>query len=493
MKNNNLRKFALASTLAASTPLASASEGDYLNSLSVSGAPDSPWEVTGAASLGLAKGNADNLTYALQVLATYEQGQTQGLLGADLFYAESNGVATTNNFRLFGQYNRLLSDKVYVGAFGSYLTDDISDIKYRVDAGLTLGYNFINNGTTKLSFEAGPGYTWEEQGGIINSYPSIRFVQRFEHQLTQRSKIWQSATFSPEMDDFNNHLLIAEAGIDVLLSSQWSLRTSVRYQYDTTPAAGRQSDDVLFLTGLSYSLGGFPDPAEAGRQTLKPDAAAPEAIQMGWSSTAALTLSSASGNADNLFLGVTVDSAYRTAAHETFISALYGYAENSGNVSADSIRANVQHNRILNDKLFLGASLGYFRDDIADVSYRLTPAATLGYYLIKNDEMTLSLEAGPSYLFEEVGGMSNDFFVINAAERFSWEISDRLTFNQNVVGLFDPSDSSNYLITANASLDTDITPNLSWRIAAAWTHDNTPAANLKKDDTTLTTGIAVKF
>ncbi|MGD1979358.1 MAG: hypothetical protein PVJ98_08200, partial [Akkermansiaceae bacterium] len=43
--------------------------GDFLKSLSV---PEgSPWEVTGAASLGMASGNADTLTTSLQFLGTY--------------------------------------------------------------------------------------------------------------------------------------------------------------------------------------------------------------------------------------------------------------------------------------------------------------------------------------------------------------------------------------------------------------------------------------
>ena len=381
----------------------SASAGEFLKSLPISPAPGSPWEVTGAASLGLAKGNADNLTYSFQLLATYEKNDNEGLLGADLFYSEDNGVATTNSFRLFGQYNHLLNDRFFVGSFGSFLTDDIADLDYRFDAGLTLGYYLIKNDTTKLSFEAGPGYTWEEQGSISDDYFSLRFAQRFEHSLSERSKIWQSVTITPEANDFDNILVIAEAGIDILLTEEWSLRNTLRYQFDNTPATGQGEDDLLLLTGLSYALGGIPEADDPGRKTLKPQGSEPEAIQMGWSTTAGLALSLASGNSDNLFLGLTFDSAYRQKAHETFLAANYGFSQNDGDTSADSLRASAQHNRFIGDKFFIGAGLGYFRDDIADVGYRITPTTSAGYYLIKNDETTLSLEAGPSYTFEEVG------------------------------------------------------------------------------------------
>lgn len=470
------------------------SSGDFLNSLTVTDPMTAPlWEVTGAASIGLSKGNADATNYALQALATYQNGDHEGHIGGDFFFSENNGTTTTNSLRIFSQYNHPINEHFYVGGFGTFLTDEVADLDYRFDTGLTLGYHFIKKKKTKLSLEFGPGYTWEDQGGVSDHYFSLRLAQRFEHKLNKDLKIWQSAIITPEASDFDNSLFITEAGLEIALSKEWSLRTSLRYQYDNTPANGRDKSDILLLTGLSYSLGGFDEASDSGRMTLKPDAGEPEEIKMGWTSTAALTFSLAQGNSDNLFLGSTIDSAYRQKAHETFMALAYSYSENGGDTSADSLRSSIQHNRFFNDKYFFGTGLGYFRDDIADVGYRITPTANLGYYLIKNDEVTLSFEVGPGFVFEEVGGVSEDYFSINAAQKFAWEINDKLTLTQNITGVIDPSDSSSYILTASANLDTDITPNLSWRVSAAWTKDNTPAAGRQTTDSTLTTGIAVKF
>ena len=48
---------------------------------------------------------------------------------------------------------------------------------------------------------------------------------------------------------------------------------------------------------------------------------------MGWTTTAALGHSLAKGNSDSLFLGATVDSAYRKKHDETFISLIYNILE----------------------------------------------------------------------------------------------------------------------------------------------------------------------
>ena len=214
---------------------------------------------------------------------------------------------------------------------------------------------------------------------------------------------------------------------------------------------------------------------------------------MGWTTTAALSHSLAKGNSDSLFLGATIDSAYRKKHDETFISLIYNFSENGGDTSADSLRAGIQHNRVFDENYFLGGSLGYFRDDIADVSYRFTPSATAGYYFLKKKDITLSVEAGPSMTFEEISGLTDNFFSITTAQNFTWQIGKKLTFSQHITGIFDPSDRENYILSARAKLDTDITPNLAWRIAWAWTKDNTPATLRKPTDTTLTTGIALKF
>ncbi|MFT6862497.1 MAG: putative salt-induced outer membrane protein YdiY, partial [Akkermansiaceae bacterium] len=431
----------------------SASADDFLKSLPLSPAPGSPWDVTGAASLGMAKGNADNLTYSLQLLGTYAKNTNEGHLGADLFYSEDNGTATTNSFRLFGQYNHLFNGRLFIGSFGTFLTDEIADLDYRLDAGVTLGYYFLKNGTTKLSFEAGPGYTWEKQGGLSEHYLSLRFAQRLEHKLSKRSKIWQSLILTPEASHFDNRLLVAEAGFDILLTKEWALRNSIRYQFDHTPASGQGEDDLILLTGLSYALGGFPAADDSGRMTLKPTRSDPEPIQMGWSTTSGLTVSLAQGNSDSLFLGLSAESSYRQKTHETFLAANSSYSANDGDTSADALRASAQHNRFLDEKFFFGTAVGYFRDDVADVSYRITPTTMLGYYLIKNDEVTLSIEAGPSVTFEEVGDVSDDFFSLTTAQKFTWELSDRFTLNQNFGIILDPSESDNAILTANAYLD----------------------------------------
>lgn len=470
-------------TVASLTTVAHASSGDFLNSLSVTDAANSPWEITGAASFGMTDGNSDSLTLALQLLAQYSEGNSEASVGADWLYSGNGGDAQTDSFRLHGNYNRIVTDRFYYGVKASYLTDQIAEIDYRIDLGSSLGYQLIKTDTTTFSLEVAPGIAWKNQGGLSRADITICFGQSFEHKMNDRTRLWQNLLFTPEADDFNHYILTAEAGIDTVLADHWALRTSLRYRYDSTPAAGRQPDDTALLLGFSYSLGGFENDGTRNAGS----------IGSGWDHSAAIGFSYLSGNSDSSSINLSADSALRTDQEEIFLDASYQFGENGGVISADGLRANAQYNRLLNDRIYYGASAGFLRDDLAGVNYRITPAATVGHYIIKKDDMTLSIEGGVGFTFEDVGVVCDDYFSIVTAQKFTWAVNERTTFKQSLSGVCDSSNSDNYTLVADAALEVKLTEKTAWRLAASWAYDNVPAVGREKDDTTLTSGLSIQF
>lgn len=452
-----------------------------------------PWEVTGAAGLSASSGNSDNLAYYLQLLATYQNNQNEGSFGVDYFVSESDKVKTTNSFRTFGQYNHLLTDRFYLGLVGEFLVDPIADIDYRFDLAPVAGYKFIKNDTTSLSFEAGPGYTWQEEDGVTDDFSTVRFAQTFEHSFNARTKLWQNITFTPKKDDFSDSVLRGEIGLDLRLNDEWALRTSLRHKVDSNPATGREKDDTTLLVGFTYELGGIPEPEEAGRDTLKKAPEPKTVAPLGWTTTAGTGLSFARGNSESTNFHLNFSSAYREKRFETFYDLGYSFAEDGDSTSEDRLTASARINRTPDECNFYGAGLSFLRDDLADISYRLTPALVAGRYLIKNDTLTLSLEAGPSYRIEEVAGETDSFFSVTAAERLSWAINDYASLKQEIVANLSAENADNFTIVASARLETDFTSDLSWTLGLEYLYDNQPAAGLKKNDTSLKTGIAIRF
>lgn len=462
---------------------AHAHSGDSSNTLGASDSAASPWEITGAANFGLTDGNSETLSIALQLLAQYSKGKNEATIGADWLYSENTGVAKADSFRLHGKYNRLMTDRSYFSMKGSYLTDHIADIDYRFDLSVGLGYSLIKNDITTLSLVAGPGITWENQGGISNQDLAVSFGQTFSHQFNGRTRLLQNLVITPVASDFGDYLLTAEAGIDTVLSEYWAVRTSFRYRYDSTPATGSQPDDTALLLGLSYSLGGF---ETDGTRSIG-------SIGSGWDHSAAAGFSHIGGNSDSSATTLSADSALRTDAEEIFLKASYRFSHNDGSNNADVLRANGQYNRLTSENSYFGANASFLRDDLANVNYRVTPAMISGHYFIKNDEMTLSFEGGPSFTFEDVGGLRDDYFSIVIAEKFNWAINEHTTFKQALNATFNPSETNNFTLVADAALDILLTEKVSWRFGASWSYDNQPAAGRKSDDTVLSSGLSITF
>lgn len=456
-------------------------------------APSNPWEITAASGVGLASGNSDNLNLSAQLLASYVDGPNELYLGADYFYAESLGLQTTNNLRLFTTYNRLLSDRLYLGGAAEYFTDDSAELDYRISAMPYLGYYLLKSDKVKLALEAGGGYLWENQG-VSQDYWVLRFGQRLEWKLSDRISFWESISFVPEATDFDNHYLMAEAGLKTRLSDRWALRTFVRNTYDATPAAGREENDLSLIAGLSYALGGLPaEDAAPVRRSLKPAKAALTPPAMGWMRTAAVGFSLAQGNSDALLATADFLADYRSEENEMFLSAGGAYGESSGIQDVENARAAAQYNRLFTERWYGALATRFLYDAISEVDYRITPRTALGYYFLRSDAVQLSLEAGPGYLWENVGGIDADYFTIEAVQKLTWKVTDTVSIGETIGWIGSPEDFNDYLILASAFVDVAISDRVSFRTAVTNTFDNTPAAGARSNDLILSAGIAVKF
>ena len=456
--------------------------------------PVSPWEITGSLGYGMTSGNADNLNLTARFLASYITASDEFYFGADYIYGETEGLKSADNLHLYSSWNRTLAGPFYAGVLADAWYDGMADLDYRVNVGPNFGVYAIKNDATLLAFEAGAGYLWEEQGGIADDYFTVRLAQRFTHKINSRVKFQESVAFVTEAEDWDNWYLVADAGFSFRVSRNWAVNTYVRNTYDNTPAAGQDSNDLAVMATLSYALRGLADEPEApGRRTLKEKKKAAAAPDMGWTNSAGIGFALNSGNADNMLVTASFDSAFRATGSEFFFNAFGGYGETDSSTSTQLVRASTQYNRLFSDRCFGGLGAGFLYDDIAAVDYRFSPAATAGYYVVKNDSAKLSLEAGPSFVWENVGGVSDDFFAIQAAQKLDWKITDGVSLVQSVTFNTEAGDWENFLLIAAAALDVDVTEDLSFRTSVNSIYDNTPAAGAQKNDLLLSAGMAVRF
>lgn len=219
------------------------------------------WDNSAALGFNMTSGNSETQLFTILGKSYYEKGNDivdstiMYNFGKDKAATKPDGDDTTrNDFRALSQYNRLLSDRTFVGFGGKFFYDEIANVDYRIFVDPSAGYYFLKDNTFKFRLEAGPSYIFERVGGLTDDYIAPRVGDRFEWMITCTSKIYQSAEVLLDINDSKNYLVNAEVGVEAALSTDLSLVTLLRETYDNQPAAGRDKGDLAIISALKVSL-----------------------------------------------------------------------------------------------------------------------------------------------------------------------------------------------------------------------------------------------
>lgn len=153
------------------------------------------------------------------------------------------------------------------------------------------------------------------------------------------------------------------------------------------------------------------------------------------------------------------------------------------------IFANVK--KTLTPRTFMSLDGTATYDDVADIDYRATLGPGWGAYLVKNDQRTLTLEAGPSYVWEEVGGESDDYLALRFAERYACQALENAKLVQSLEYLPAAEDFENYLLVGEIGVEAAMSDHLNLRVVVQDKYDNTPAAGKERNDLSLIAGIGI--
>jgi putative salt-induced outer membrane protein len=229
----------------------------------------------------------------------------------------------------------------------------------------------------------------------------------------------------------------------------------------------------------------------------EPAAAAEKKPQ--WESSVAIGFTLTRGNSETLLATLTAGTRKKWDRDELSLGADATYGESTVNgvdtVNANSAKGFVQYNRLFTERFYGYARVDGMFDDVADIYYRTTLSPGVGYYFIKNKTADLCLEAGPGYIFENVGGDTRDYAILRVGEKFHYALSDRARFTQTAEYLPELEDFNNYIINFLAGIEADLTADKKFTLGVFLydTYDNIPAPGRKCNDIKLVTAIGYKF
>lgn len=225
--------------------------------------PKAHWESVASLDLTLTRGNSRNFLATATIDTKRKSEKNEILLGAGAGYGDTTTTDSTGKeidtktqdyLKGYGQWNHLFTERFYAGLRVEGLHDDIADINYRLTVSPLAGYYFVKTTNTFLSGETGPTYLNQKLDDREESYIAFRLAERFEHKFKSGARIWESLEWLPQVDNFDNWILNAEAGVSAPVTKTLDVRLVAQDTYNNQPAAGRLKNDLKLLAGVGYQF-----------------------------------------------------------------------------------------------------------------------------------------------------------------------------------------------------------------------------------------------
>jgi putative salt-induced outer membrane protein len=224
------------------------------------------WSGEGSFSAGSTTGNTETTDLGLGIALAKKTGVWTYGLDADADYGEIDGFESRNRFRLGGNVDRQINDRLFGFGQASYENDQFSGYDSRIFIGGGLGYNVIENAATKWDVRGGPGIKIDEVKQIVDNTVAPAVIIPAE---TQNSfGITASSNFSHAFNDAvtltnDTDVLYAEEStqlgnviaLTAKLSDALSARVSFDVRHDTNPPLGFEDTDTATKVAIVYGFG----------------------------------------------------------------------------------------------------------------------------------------------------------------------------------------------------------------------------------------------
>lgn len=277
------------------------------------------------------------------------------------------------------------------------------------------------------------------------------------------------------------------AMIDAALATgdEGKVRTVAELARATNPTDGQEIDAILAQF----------EAQQAERRTAEAKAKE-EAIRSAglfdnWSGKGEFGAFRATGNSDNtgITTGLTISRQGIDWRH--ILTGRMDYQRANGVTTREQFLARYEPNVQVSDRFYAYALAQYERDQIQGFSGRYAISGGFGYQALKNDEVQLSLKAGPAYRVTEfVDGRSESRIAGLIGIDFDWNITDRLKLTQDTNAVAETGgsavaiiDSRNTSIDLITGLDAAIAKKLKARFSYAVEYDSNPPPGAVQTDT----------
>ena len=213
-------------------------------------------EMVGGANAGFLTtgGNTDVSSTRVDADASIRQLDNRYTLNAAVNRAKDRGTLTAQNWTAGGNYDRFLTERMFVNANAIFTNDRFRDLDLRTALGGGLGYQVLNTARARLTANAGLGWVNENfEAGVDDSYTAAR-----ESAALDVFIVADRVTFFHNHDGYfgvtGEDNLFFRMRNGVRLGLVGGLVTTLQHDldYDRSPAPGRRNTDRTFALTFGY-------------------------------------------------------------------------------------------------------------------------------------------------------------------------------------------------------------------------------------------------
>lgn len=168
--------------------------------------------------------------------------------------------------------------------------------------------------------------------------------------------------------------------------------------------------------------------------------------------------------------------------------------ENDDNRTAEKASGQANFRRDFAPRWFWSVTALGETDRLADVEVRATLSPGIGYKIFDQEDLQLSLEAGPAYIAEKLRDEPWEHQLgARVFQEFAWQVNERFKLFQNAEWLTDVGDPEQWLLMGEAGVENKINASLALRLTARNRYANQPAEGRKKNDFSLIGSVVYSF
>ncbi|MCB2087949.1 MAG: DUF481 domain-containing protein [Sphingomonadaceae bacterium] len=240
-------------------------------------------------------------------------------------------------------------------------------------------------------------------------------------------------------------------------------------------------DDVVQIEAIESEFAASQKELAAQQAAAKEEEIRSASLLDNWTGEGQIGAFRSTGNSSNIGLsaGLQLERVGISWRHK--LNAIADYQRSNGVTTREQFLFAYEPNYQINDRLYAYALGQYERDRFQGFSSRIASSGGLGYRVIMEDDMTLSVKAGPAWRKTSfIGGGSSSELAGLAALDFDWKLSDTIKVTQDASAFIQ---SGNKSFSSATGLEAALGGNLSARLAYIMEHDTNPPFGAVKTDT----------